>query len=76
MNSNKKENIDVVDKFIQGRKEVASKYLEIIESMLDDYDRYCFAESTLVDIYDFITENGYITLKQIQSVKNIKQSVK
>lgn len=66
---------NVVDKFLQKQEDIAIQYIELIEKMLGNYQDYCWAESTLLGVYDFIKENGYITKKQIETIENIKESI-
>jgi len=65
---------DVISQFLSKGKSNAAKYIDIIDEMMDDYLEYNWAESTLLDIYDFIKKEGYITEKQIEAVENIRQS--
>jgi len=46
-----------------------------IEDMMGE-SRYDFARETLEGIYDWVSENHHITLKQIMAVQKIKGSVK
>lgn len=66
---------DVAQRFLAKGRKQAAEYIDIIEDMLGDYSSYHFAESTLIGIYDFIQENGYITDKQVEAIENIKKSV-
>lgn len=65
---------DTIAAFLGKREDNAARYLEIIEEMLNDYEGYHWAESTLIDIYDFIEEHGYISEGQMTAVDNIRNS--
>lgn len=64
----------VVGAYLRKSEDNAAKYLEQIEEMLSDWETYNWAESTLISIYDFIEEHGYITTKQMEAIDNIRNS--
>lgn len=66
---------DAISQFLNKKAEGADEYALIIESMMNNPEAYGFAEATLVGIYDFIKENGYISDKQITTINNIKDSI-
>lgn len=65
----------VVQNFLEKREIKASKYIDILEDMLGDFDSYHFAETTLLGIYEFVEENGYITDNQIEAIQNIREKL-
>ena len=64
--------MNAVDEFLKKNQDVASKYLKVISSMLNDYESYGYAEDTLAGIYENIESAGRVTKSQIDAVENIK----
>lgn len=64
---------DVLEQFLDKKAVRAKQYRKIIESMLGEWDRYGYAETTLIAILDFVEENNHITDAQIQAIENIKR---
>lgn len=62
---------NVLEEFLEHKSEGSGHYLQIIDSMLGS-NSYSYAEQTLVGIYEFIEEHGYITENQKHTVDNIK----
>ena len=65
-----------LEQFINKNSSRAEEYREIIEDMMGDYYTYHYAESTLLNILEFIDENDTITDAQVQTIENIKAKFK
>lgn len=63
-----------LDKFLAKHDEQAVKYTKLIEEMLGDYERFNWAEDTLIGIYDHVLQNNSITEGQIRAVENIREA--
>ena len=62
----------VLDDFIGDSREEVKSYMSTLEDMLSDYDRYGYAEDTLLGIYTHLESYGKISEGQIRAVENIK----
>lgn len=65
----------ILSQFLEKKQERADEYALLIESMMNNYEAYSWAEATLIGIYDFIQDNGYITDKQANAVDNIRRKM-
>lgn len=61
-----------LDKFLKKSDDRAVKWLGIIEDMMGDYEKFGWAEDTLIGIYDHVMNNNSISDKQIEAVQNIR----
>jgi len=69
-------NDNPLEQFINKNSNRAEEYREIIEDMMGDYSTYHYAESTILNILEYIDENDTITDAQVQAIKNIKEKFK
>lgn len=63
-----------LDKFLKKFDDRATKWTAIIEEMMGDYERFGWAEDTLIGIYDYVLENNSISDGQIAAVENIRRA--
>lgn len=63
-----------LDKFLQKHDKNAEKYRSLIEEMLGDYERFNWAEDTLIGIFDHVMNTNTISEKQMQAVDNIREA--
>ena len=62
---------ETISQFLNNHSKRAQEYVEIIENMMGEWNRYGYAEQTLVGILNYIDENNNITDAQVQAVENI-----
>lgn len=62
---------NVLEEFLEHKSEGSEHYLEMVDEMIGS-GMYSYAEQTLVGIYEFIEEHGYITENQKHTINNIK----
>ena len=62
----------ILDDFLEKNSVRAEEWKSVLESMLNDYDAYGYAEDTLISIYEYIDEHDKISDKQIQAIENIR----
>lgn len=60
--------------FAKKNEDRALKWLSTIEDMMGDYERFGWAEDTLIGIYDHVMSHNSITDKQIEAVENIREA--
>jgi len=63
---------DALQEFLNKNSKRAEEYQEVIEGMMGDWERYGYAQSTLIGILEFIDEHNSITDNQVQAVENIR----
>lgn len=66
------QSIDPISQFLVKKDAKAIEYAQKIEDMLDDWDGYGWAESTLAGIYKYIEDTGNITERQMVAVDKIE----
>lgn len=62
-----------LDKFLNRNIDDVLEIQRIIEEMLDEMDKYGYAEDTLRGIYDMVEETGAVTEGQRTAVENIRR---
>ncbi|MEX2053937.1 MAG: hypothetical protein WD883_00055 [Candidatus Colwellbacteria bacterium] len=65
---------DPLKQFLSKGKARTEPYLELIDDLLNQYERYGYAGNTLMSIKEFIEESGTITDGQIRAIQNIKNN--